>query len=295
MDKKKWLYLLCLAEIGTMLVLLNYSAVLPVIQQEWGLTNTQSGLIYSSYQAGYILLVVVLSTLTDYVDTKKIYVFSALWAGIFGILFSLFARGVVSALILRSLTGFGLAGTYMPGLKMVTARYPETERGSAVGLYVGAFSLGTALSLLLAGIFTGLFNWRSAMFITSLGPIASAVLAQFILPSMPPGPKKSGAVEVRQHVFGNRPALLMMTGYAAHMWEMFGMRGWIVAFFAAALISQTGNVESASSFGAQLSSLIILVGAFSTIWAGALSDRIGRAKTVMFIMLCSASLSFVFG
>jgi len=295
MDKKKWLYLLCLAEIGTMLVLLNYSAVLPVIQQEWGLTNTQSGLIYSSYQAGYILLVVVLSTLTDYVDTKKIYVFSALWAGIFGILFSLFARGVVSALILRSLTGFGLAGTYMPGLKMVTARFPETERGSAVGLYVGAFSLGTALSLLLAGIFTGLFNWRTAMFITSLGPIAGAVLAHFILPSMPPGPKKSGAVEVRQHVFGNRPALLMMTGYAAHMWEMFGMRGWIVAFFAAALISQTGNVESASSFGAQLSSLIILAGAFSTIWAGALSDRIGRAKTVMFIMLCSASLSFVFG
>ncbi|MDW7650218.1 MAG: MFS transporter, partial [Bacillota bacterium] len=236
MDKKKWLYLLCLAEIGTMLVLLNYSAVLPVIQREWGLTNTQSGLIYSSYQAGYILLVVVLSTLTDYVDTKKIYVFSALWAGIFGILFSLFARGFLSALILRSLTGFGLAGTYMPGLKMVTSRFSSEERGNAVGLYVGAFSLGTALSLFITGFFMGLFHWRTALFVTSLGPVAGAIIAQVILDSTPPAlPRRTGSSEVRRYVFANRPALLMMTGYVAHMWEMFGMRGWIVAFFAAVL------------------------------------------------------------
>ncbi|EEG76699.1 hypothetical protein [Dethiobacter alkaliphilus] len=71
MTKHRWLKLLCLAEVGTMLVLLNYSAVLPVIQAEWGLSNTQAGLIYSAYQIGYILLVVVLSTLTDYMDAKK--------------------------------------------------------------------------------------------------------------------------------------------------------------------------------------------------------------------------------
>lgn len=295
MSKKTWLYLLCLAEIGTMLVLLNYSAVLPILKEEWQLTNAQAGLIFSSYQAGYILLVVLLSTLTDYVDTKKIYVFSALWAGAAGILFALFARGFDSALILRSLTGFGLAGTYMPGLKMVSARFEPEERGGAVGLYVGAFSVGTALSLYAAGLLTGLFHWRVAMLVTSLGPVAGGILAWRILDSLPPAPPAGQRREVKNKVFANRPALLVMAGYAAHMWEMFGMRGWIVAFFAAVFAGSNMEVSRATSLGAMLSSLIVLAGAFSTALAGRLSDRYGRAATISVIMLSSAACSFAFG
>ncbi|MBS4032167.1 MAG: MFS transporter [Clostridiales bacterium] len=296
MHRDKWLRLLCFAEIGTMLVLLNYSAALPIIKEEWGLTNTRAGLIYSSYQGGYILLVVLLSTLTDYVDTKKIYVASALWAGVSGILFSLFANSFLSALILRSLTGFGLAGTYMPGLKMVSASFPSEERGKAVGLYVGTFSLGTALSLFLTGLLMGYFHWRTALFITSLGPIIGGLLAIKTLNNMPPVQVElQGERDVRRQVFTNRPALLVMVGYMAHMWEMFGMRGWIVAFFAAALVSRSSGVAAAASYGAQISALIILAGAFSTVWAGRLSDRYGRVRTIQVIMLAGAFCSFIFG
>ena len=296
MSKQRWLFLLCLAEIGTMLVLLNYSAILPVIQVEWGLSNTQAGLIYSAYQVGYISLVVVLATLTDYMDVKKIYVYSALWAGVAGILFALFANGFYSALIFRCLTGFGLAGTYMPGLKMVTAKFSVSERGKAVGLYVGAFSFGTALSVFFAGALSGAFNWRVAMFITSLGPICGALLAWRILePVLPVTEQKVNVAKVHKEVLQNRPAVLMIIGYVAHMWEMFGMRGWIVAFFTAALMAKDVSLGEAASFGAILSSLIILAGAFSTAWAGALSDRFGRARTVQVIMLSSAACSLVFG
>lgn len=295
MSKNTWLRLLCLAEVGTMLVLLNYSAVLPLIQAEWGLTNTQSGLIYSAYQIGYILLVVILSTLTDYMDTKKIYVASALWAGASGMLFALFANGFASALILRCLTGFGLAGTYMPGLKMVSLKFPEQERGRAVGLYVGAFSFGTAFSLFLTGLLTQFFHWRTALLLTSIGPILGGILAWFVLDSTLPAEERAGVGMIKSDVLENRPALLMMLGYVAHMWEMFGMRGWIVAFFAAALMSGKTELARASGFGAQLSSLIIVAGAVSTAVAGSLSDRLGRARTVQVIMLASASCSLVFG
>ncbi len=295
MPKKTWLYLLCLAEIGTMLVLLNYSAVLPILKEEWHLTNAQAGLIFSSYQVGYILLVILLSTLTDYLDTKKIYVFSALWAGAAGVLFSLLAGGFASALILRSLTGFGLAGTYMPGLKMVSSRFGPEERGEAVGLYVGAFSLGTALSLYVSGLLTGLFHWRVAMLVTSLGPLAGGLLAWRILDDMPPAPAAGRLRDVKAQIFANRPALLVMAGYAAHMWEMFGMRGWIVAFFVAVLATRSMEVSRAASLGAMLSSLIVLAGAFSTALAGRLSDRFGRTATISVIMLCSAACSLVFG
>ncbi len=294
MPNKTWLYMLCLAEIGTMLVLLNYSAVLPIIREEWGLSNTQAGLIYSAYQVGYIVLVVILSTLTDYIDAKKIYVISALWAGAAGIAFALFANDFMSGLILRCLTGFGLAGTYMPGLKMVSARFNPERRGWAVGLYVGAFSLGTALSLLFSGILTGLFDWRAAIFVTSLGPIAGGLLAAFTLDSVPPlrTSREKGAF---RQVISNRSALLIMVGYAAHMWEMFGMRGWIVAFFAAAMVGRNMDMAVATSYGAVFSAGIIMVGGFSTALAGTLSDRYGRVRTIQVIMFSSAACSLFFG
>ena len=294
MKDKTWLYLLCLAEMGTMMVLLNYSAVLPIIRQEWGLTYTEAGLIYSAYQVGYILLAVILTTLTDFVDTRKIYIFSALWAGLAGIAFAIFADSFPSALILRCLTGFGLAGTYMPGLKMVSARFSPQKRGWAVGMYVGAFSAGTALSLLFAGLLTGLFSWRAAMFITSIGPLAGAFIAYRILDEMPPM-RSGGSIGGFKKVFSNRPAIMVMLTYAAHMWEMFGMRGWIVAFLAAILVSRSFDIELATSYGAIFSALIILAGGFSTALAGTLSDRFGRVRTIQAIMLSSAAFSFVFG
>lgn len=93
----------------------------------------------------------------------------------------------------------------------------------------------------------------------------------------------------------NRPALLVIAGYAAHMWEMFGMRGWIVAFFVAVLAGRGLDITAATSYGARISALIILMGAFSTALAGALSDRLGRIQTIQAIMLGSACVSMCFG
>jgi len=80
-DRFRWLTWLSLSEIGILLVFSNYSALLPVLQKEWSLTNVQAGWIYSSYQIGYLLSVVSLASLTDYTNPKYIYIFTAFWAG----------------------------------------------------------------------------------------------------------------------------------------------------------------------------------------------------------------------
>jgi len=65
-DRYRWLIWMSLSEIGTMLVFSNYSALLPILQKQWALTNGQAGWIFSSYQIGYIVAVVFLTSLTDY-------------------------------------------------------------------------------------------------------------------------------------------------------------------------------------------------------------------------------------
>jgi len=288
--KYRWLLTICLAEMGTMLVFLNYSAVLPLLQAEWHLSSAEAGLIYSAYQIGYIALVVVLSTLTDYVGPKRVYVGSALWAGLANLLFSFYAKDLVSAAILRTLTGFGLAGTYMPGLRLVSEKFASEKRGRAVGLYVAGFGLGGTLSLLLTGLIASLAGWRKAFVVTSFGPLAGGAIAFALLKGeteVRGGTPRTRMAEVKENVFGNRPALLMIFGYMAHVWELYGMRGWLPAFLTSRLVRSGRGLTIAMGLGASLSAAVMVAGAISTALAGYLSDRFGRVRTIIALMLAS--------
>jgi MFS family permease len=294
-ERSRWLIWFSLSEVGAMLVLMNYSALLPVLQKEWSLTNAQAGWVYSSYHVGYILAVVTLTSLTDYIHPKYIYITTAFWGGISGILFSVLANGFVSALILRLLMGISFAGTYMPGLRMVSERFPSRERGRAVGIYVGAFTLGGSLSLFLTGFLISFVSWRWAFFFTSLGPIAGGVIAIFLLRGI------SGEKSIQEkriplkEVFRNRPVLMIIGGYIAHMWEMFGMRGWTVAFLTACFLTNQVELPRAIRLSAAIGGLATLMGAISSALCGALSDRFGRANTIITIMLGGCIVSFFIG
>jgi MFS family permease len=296
--KYRWLLIICLAEIGTMLVFLNYSAVLPLLQAEWHLSSTGAGLVYSAYQIGYIALVVVLSTLTDYVGPKCVYVGSALWAGLANLLFPFYARDLTSAAILRTLTGFGLAGTYMPGLRLVSEKFASERRGRAVGLYVAAFGLGGALSLLLTGLIASLAGWRRAFVVTSLGPLAGGAIAFALLKGeseVRGGTLRTKMAGVKENVLGNQPALLMILGYVAHVWELYGMRGWLPAFLTASLVRSGQGLATAMGFGASLSAAVMVAGAISTALAGYLSDRFGRVRTIVALMLTGSLCTSLLG
>src|SRR5512146_323033 len=102
-DKTRWLLLLCLAQCFIMLVFINYSAVLPLLVREWGMSNTKAGSIFSVYQLGYIASGVVLSALTDRVNTRNIFLLSTLWSATANLLFALYAHDYASAMVLRAL------------------------------------------------------------------------------------------------------------------------------------------------------------------------------------------------
>jgi MFS family permease len=294
-DRFRWLIWLSLSEIGTMLVFSNYSALLPVLQKEWTLTNSQAGWVYSSYQIGYIFSVVFLTSLTDYTNPRYIYILTAFWAGISGILFSLWAEGFYSALILRTLMGIGFAGTYMPGLRMVSEKFPSNERGRAIGIYVGAFTFGAALSLFLTGFISTFLSWRWVFLITSLGPIAGGIVAFFQLGEVTWKKVEGGEKGSFSEVLRNRPVLRMIGGYTAHMWEMFGMRGWMVAFLTACLLTSQIDFKKAVSLSAIMVGVVTLVGSVSNAIGGALSDRVGRANTIIVVMLGSGFISLIIG
>ena len=290
-----WLGAVCLCEMATMLVFLNYTAVLPILQVEWGMRHGEAGLIFSAYLACYLLAVLVLASLTDRMDTRTIYLASAIWAGVAGLAFPVFAQGFRSAALLRALAGIGLAGTYVPGMRLVAQRFASQHRGLAIALYASSFGLGSAVSLALAGYLARIGGWGLAMGITALGPLLAAGLAAAVLSPAPPPPLTRSTRLLDPGVFRNRPALWMIAGYCAHNWELFGMRAWLPPFFAAALVRRGAGVVEASSLAATLASGILLVGAASNIVGGWASDRWGRLRVIVGSQVLSAACSFAIG
>ena len=83
--------LMLMAQTCALLGFASYAVVLTTLQDEWQLSNLQSGLIASAFFFGYMLMVPLATALTDRVDAKKVYLVGGLSAtcGLLGL--SLFA------------------------------------------------------------------------------------------------------------------------------------------------------------------------------------------------------------
>ncbi len=294
-EQTRWLLAFCLSYACIMLVFLNYTAVLPLIQREWHLSGAAAGSIFSVHQLGYIASGVLLTVLTDRYNARAIFLLSAFWSAIANALFALFATDLTSALVLRAAAGLGMGGTYMPGLKLVAERFPSKSRGRAVGFYTSAFVFGAAASTLLSGVVASLGGWRLAILTTAAGTLVGSLLSVVVLADLPPITVSAPARRLTAEVFRNRPALLMVTAYAGHMWEQYGMRGWMPAFLAANFLARGADLGQATGLAATLTALIVAAGGVATGLAGTASDRFGRTATISTIMVGSSCCSLAFG
>ena len=120
------------------------ASVLGYIILEWKLSNAQAGWVGGALFVGYIMLVPFLTAVTDRVDPKRIYLFCAALgaAGNFG--FAFIAYDLWTGVVFRMLTGIGLAGTFMPGLKALTDQLEEGRaQQRAATYYTSCFALGS--------------------------------------------------------------------------------------------------------------------------------------------------------
>lgn len=295
----RWLVaVFCLAEVLGMWSNSTFPALIPEFRGLWAISNTEAGWISGIYYAGYVAAVPVLVSLTDRRDARIIYLGSTALGGLAAIGFALLAEGLWSAMVLRFLAGIGLAGTYMVGLKLLSDRIEGPGQSRAVAFYTAHFGIGVGLSTLAAGEVMALAGWRWAFGAAALGSLAAFLLIWLLVG---PGPRRAAMPERPngnpldlRPVIANRPALAFVLGYAAHVWELFGMRAWLVAFLAFAYSLQPAGALPPLS-PTQLAALILLLGMPASVVGNELALRFGRRPTAMVIMSASAAISMVLG
>ncbi|MFQ5954771.1 MAG: MFS transporter [Kiloniellales bacterium] len=287
---------LCAAEVLSMTGFAAFPALLPTFQAEWGLTNTDAGWISGIYYAGYLGGVPVLVSLTDRVDPRRVYLVCVTLTAVVTLGFALIAEGFWTALVLRALAGLGLAGTYMPGLKALSDHVEAPRLSRMLAFYTSSFGIGASLSYLLAGEIEAWLDWHWAFGLAALGPLAAMGLVLAALPGRPP---PAGAIpDTRlldfRPVLRRPAAMAYILAYCAHNWELFGLRSWIVVFFA---FSQAQQADGAAGWlaPAALASIVNVIGVPSSILGNELAVRLGRRRMVIAYMTLSALLASLVG
>ncbi|MGH6959556.1 MAG: MFS transporter, partial [Dongiaceae bacterium] len=222
--------LMCLAEVLSMQGFGSYGALLPELRAQWGLSYASAGWVEGAFQAGYLVTVPVLVPLTDRADARRIFACASLIGGLASLGFAAFAHGLWSACLFRALAGVGLAGTFMPGLRLLSDRMQGPGQSRAVAFYAASFSVGASLSVLVTGMLAQRYGWRSAFGISASG----AVIAAAIATSMPLR-RVERKIMADSWIYGRHcgiPTPCHTTSYACRMWELYGFRAWLVAFLA---------------------------------------------------------------
>ena len=293
---KAWkiIIIMCFAHVLSMTGFATFPALIPILMPLWELTNTQAGWVSGVFFAGYVLSVPILVSLTDRIDSRRIYIIGLL-ISIVGLLgFTFLANGFWSALTWQIVHGAGIGGTYMTGLRVMTDRVKKTNPSRAIAFYTACFSLGTAVSFILSGLVAGWIGWNWAFGLSAFGPVAAAIITLLFLKNYNISRDQLPHTHLLDFrpVFKNRQAMSYTLAYIGHSWELFALRAWIVAFLVFAGAEKTGiSILSATIIAGAAS----VIGGPISIIGNEISERYGRRKTIMVIMVLASLTSIITG
>jgi MFS family permease len=291
-----WLTGICFGRALSQTVAMVYAAALPILQREWEMSGAKAGAISSGFQIGYALSLFVISSLADTMGARFLYLVSTTAGAVLTTVFAFFARDYFSAQILYTLVALAIGGSYTTGLMLLAEQYAPQRRGMATGFYIASSSLAYVVSLSLSGFAIPLGGYKLSFFVTAAATIAGAGLSWITLArTQETVPSRKKQQSFKKEVLANRPAMLYMGAYTAHCWELLGMWAWAPAFMTACLIAQGAEGLNAAGMGAYITAGFHLSGLVASFSMGSLSDRLGRARVILFLAGISMFCSFVFG
>src|ERR1700752_1185399 len=290
---RRWhaLTLLSIAELLGMSLWFSGSAVVPALSAEWNLSPSQISWIAIAVQLGFVAGTLISATLNlpDIISTRHLFAVSAFLGAVLNAIFGLYVHDPSTAIVLRFAMGVCLAGVYPPGMKVMATWFRE-RRGMALGVLVGALTLGKATPYLVNAL--GSANWRSnVLFVSVLAAIGGLIVLFFVEDGPYALPPAKFDVSQIVRVFGNRGVRLASFGYFGHMWELYAMWIWVPVMIRASLATPDGAPRLVE-FG---SFLVIGAGAVGCVVAGLIADRVGRTLVTSWAMAISGTCCLVIG
>jgi len=264
----------------------------PAMVSEWKADPATSSWLTIAVQLGFVLGTFVSAALllSDRFSARRLAAGSSVIAALTTALIAWRQTGPLGAILLRTLTGVALAGVYPPGIKLA-AGWWQARRGTAIGVLVGALTIGSAAPNLFR-IGSASTDWRSIILASAFAAMVSASLFAVVVREGPfQAPSAPFEPRALVSVIRDRGVMLATAGYLGHMWELYAMWSSIGAFWAYVVAHRSTSPDVA----AILSFITIASGALGCVVAGVAADRIGRPIVTIVAMAVSASCAITIG
>ena len=268
------------------------TAAAPALAREFAITGTGVAWLTMAVQAGFVAgtLMSALLNLPDVLNARRLFAAGCLAGALANAAITL--AGTPALIIaLRFATGVALACVYPPGLKIAAGWFLD-RRGTALGIVVGALTIGSAFPHLLTWATAGV-SWRTLMICSSLLATVGAAMVGLTVKD---GPYLSASAPFDPHAVGivlrNREVRLATLGYLGHMWELYAMWTWIPAFATASILASGGD---AGRQGSLVAFIAIASGAIGCVLAGIGGDAVGKARVAGGAMILSGTCALLAG
>jgi len=287
--------LMCLGIILTLTSYANFPALQPQFEALWGLSKIESGLIFGIFFGGVLTGTPILSPLADKFDPRRIWICSTTLMALSSFCFAFLAEGFWSAMLFRWLSGLGLSGVYMPGLKILIDRIEGRAQTRATVLYTASFIIGFSVSFAMTGEVADAFGWQW-VFITAGLALVIAALLVLPIPSAEDHHLRKEDTHIMEFrpTFKARPAMAFITAYGGHCWEAFTLGSWGVAVLTFHLATFEPDLNPALN-PIWVATIAGLLGFPASVIGNELCLRFGRRPVIFFVSLASAVISGVFG
>lgn len=275
--------LIALLQVLGMAMWFSASAVMPALQREWDIGEVAAVWLTISVQIGFVAGAVIsaVCNLADRFPPQYVAAVGALGAALATAAVPTVADGLLTGVICRTLVGIFLAAVYPVGMKLMASWFQAAGRGMALGVLIGALTLGSALPHLVNGL--GNLPWQGVLYTSSAIGLAAAALASTLVR---PGEHLARG-KVRHHpryvleMLRERGPLLANLGYFGHMWELYALWTWLPSFLT------HGTGAGGTTVGVVSFLTIGAAGLLGCLAGGRASDRYGRAPVAGLALIVS--------
>jgi MFS family permease len=279
----------------TLINLFNYldrsiaPAIMPAIQKDLSLSDTQVGLLGTCFILVYFVISPLFGWLGDRANRNRL---MAAGVGVWSLATGLagFVANYSQLVFARSAVGVGEAayGSISPAL--IGDLFPKEKRGRVFAIFFMAMPVGVALGYLLGGILEAKYGWRHAFFFAGFPGIILAI-ALWWLPEPKRGAFDTEATaallpvkQVYAALARNRAYVFTVLGYAAYTFVVGAVMVWVptylVRFLSVSL--EKGNTV----FGG----ITVVTGFLATFIGGIWGDRWAKKNADAYLLLSALSM-----
>ena len=258
----------------------------PQIMQEFNLSATQMGSVYSAFILSYAIMMIPGGHVTDRLGPRLTLLLMNLSAALFTGLTSLGGKpgigsvlGVLPAfLIIRLGLGVATAPLYPACAAMSSHWIPIAHQGRVQALIIAGSSMGGAVSPILFSWLISLYRWRISFVIAAIATAGLAVLWFWSVRDYPAGihpAESSSSIRERppsawRRLFTNRNLMLLTLAYFCLGYFQYIFFYWIYYYF--------GQVRHAGfSQSARYTTIVFLTMGIMMPLGGWISDRLTRS------------------